>query len=107
MPSITYIEHDGTAHEIADAPTHRNLMQIAIDHGVPGILGDCGGTCSCATCHAYIDAQWQPLLPPVSETEAFMLEGVPEPRETSRLCCQLRVTDALDGLVIRLPADQA
>jgi 2Fe-2S ferredoxin len=106
MPSITYIEHNGTAYRIENAPANRSLMQIAVDNNVPGILGDCGGTCSCATCHGYIDSEWQPLLPPISETEAFMLEGVPEPRETSRLCCQLRVTEALDGLVVRLPEEQ-
>ena len=75
MPMVTFIEHDGTARRI-DAPNQRSLMQIAVDNGVPGILGDCGGSCSCATCHGYIGSEWAPHLPPISETEAFMLEGV-------------------------------
>lgn len=105
MPAVTYIEHNGdTIH--AEAPLNRNLMQVALDNSVPGILGDCGGSCSCATCHGYIDAFWAERLPPISETEAFMLEGVPEFRPTSRLCCQIRMTPELDGLVIRLPLEQ-
>ena len=105
MLQVTFIEHDGTTHQVA-APPERTLMQIALDNGVPGILGDCGGSCSCATCHAYVDARWIDQLPPVSETEVFMLEGVPEPRETSRLCCQIRMTQELDGIVVRLPEEQ-
>ena len=105
MPNVTYIEHDGTTHTV-DAPAERTLMQIAVDNGVPGILGDCGGSCSCATCHAYIDAPWADSLPPVSETESFMLEGVPEPRENSRLCCQIKMRVELDGIVVRLPLEQ-
>ena len=105
MPIVTFIEHDGTTCRI-DAPNQRSLMQIAVDNGVAGILGDCGGSCSCATCHGYIDAAWAPHLPAISETEAFMLEGVPEPRATSRLCCQLRMSQALDGIVVHLPAEQ-
>lgn len=105
MPSVIYIEHDGTEHRI-DAPLNRTLMQIAVDNAVPGILGDCGGSCSCATCHAYIESAWASRLPPISETEAFMLEGVPEPRETSRLCCQLRMSAELDGIVVNMPAEQ-
>jgi len=105
MPIVTFIEHDGTARRI-DAPNQRNLMQIAVDNGVTGILGDCGGSCSCATCHGYIGAEWTPLLSRISETEAFMLEGVSEPRKTSRLCCQLRMSPELDGIVVHLPAEQ-
>ena len=105
MPSVIYIEHNGTKHTVQARP-NCTLMQVALDNGVPGILGDCGGTCSCATCHAYIDAPWASNLPPVSETEAFMLEGVPEPREGSRLCCQIKMDDSLDGIVVQLPEEQ-
>ncbi len=105
MPSVTYIEHNGTVHTVAATP-NRSLMQIATDNGVPGILGDCGGTCSCATCHGYVDEAWLDKLPAISETESFMLEGVPEPRPGSRLCCQLKMRDELDGIVVRLPAEQ-
>jgi 2Fe-2S ferredoxin len=105
MLQVTFIEHDGTTHQVS-APHERTLMQIALDNAVPGILGDCGGSCSCATCHAYVDARWTEQLPARSETELFMLEGVPEPRENSRLCCQIKMQAALDGIVVRLPEEQ-
>lgn len=105
MPTVTYIEFDGTPHPV-EGVLDRTLMQLAVDNGVPGILGDCGGSCSCATCHAYIDSAWAPKLPPISETESFMLEGVPEPRETSRLCCQIKMRTELDGIVVHMPAEQ-
>lgn len=105
MPSLTFIEHDGTVH-VVEAQVGRTVMQAATDAGVPGLLGDCGGACSCATCHGHVDARWRDALPPVSESEAFMLEGLDTRDEDSRLCCQLRVSTALDGLVIRLPSEQ-
>ena len=105
MTTVTYVENNGTTHCV-EAPLGRTLMQIAIDHSVPGILGDCGGSCSCATCHGYIDSSWTARLAPISETESFMLEGVPEPRENSRLCCQIKMQPELDGIVVHLPAEQ-
>ena len=105
MPTLTYIESDGTTHSV-EARLDRSVMQIAVEHSVPGILADCGGSCSCGTCHAYVDAQWLALLPAVTESEAFMLEAVPEPREGSRLCCQIPMRPELDGMVLRLPAEQ-
>jgi 2Fe-2S ferredoxin len=105
MPTVTFIEHDGTTHEVEATP-NRTLMQIALDHGVPGILGDCGGSCSCATCHGHVDAAWRERLPPLNETESFMLDGVPTRDAGSRLCCQIKVTAELDGIVVRLPAEQ-
>lgn len=105
MPRVTFISLDGMEHTVEGSPD-RNLMQVALDQGVPGILGDCGGMCSCATCHGYVDERWSGALPPVSETESFMLEAVPERRASSRLCCQIRLTDALDGIVVRVPAEQ-
>lgn len=105
MTTVVFIDHAGTRYEVEASP-NKSLMQTALDHSVPGILGDCGGSCSCATCHAYVDERWAAMLPPKSETEVFMLEGVPELRENSRLCCQLRVTPELDGVVVRLPEEQ-
>ena len=105
MPTVTYVEPDGTEHQV-EAPVGRSLMQIALDNGIPGILGDCGGSCSCATCHGYVHSQWADKLPPLSETESFMLEGVPEPRPGSRLCCQIKLTTELDGMFVELPAEQ-
>lgn len=105
MPTLTYIEDDGTTRTV-EGTADRSLMQLALDHGVAGILGDCGGACSCATCHGYIDERWAPALPPMSETESFMLDAVPDRRANSRLCCQIKLTDELNGIVIRLPAEQ-
>jgi 2Fe-2S ferredoxin len=105
MPKVVFIDPAGVRHDV-EAPAGKNLMQVALDHSVPGILGDCGGACSCATCHGYVDPAWAGRLPGRSETEVFMLEGVPEPRETSRLCCQLRASAELDGIVIQLPQEQ-
>ena len=105
MPKVVFIDPTGTRHDV-EAPAGKNLMQVALDNSVPGILGDCGGACSCATCHGYVDPSWTDRLPPRSETEVFMLEGVPEPRGSSRLCCQLRASAELDGIVIELPDEQ-
>lgn len=105
MPTVVFIDHSGATYEV-EAPLNKSLMQVALENGVPGILGDCGGSCSCATCHGYVDEKWADALPPRSETEVFMLEEVPEPRPTSRLCCQIRVTPEMDGIVVRLPAEQ-
>lgn len=105
MPTVVYITHTGTRFEV-QAPLNKSLMQVALDHNVPGILGDCGGACSCATCHGYVDEPWAAQLPARSETEVFMLEGVRELRDNSRLCCQIRTSEALDGITVHLPAEQ-
>lgn len=105
MPKITFTEASGTVH-VVDAPLGKTLMRVAVDNLIPGILGDCGGSCSCATCHAYIDPVWQGKLPPPSEDETFMLEGALEVRDNSRLCCQLDVREEWDGLLVEIPAEQ-
>ena len=106
MPVVTFIEHSGEVHAVESSPT-RTLMQLAVDHGVPGILGECGGACSCATCHGFVDERCLDRLPPMSATESFMLDAVADRRPNSRLCCQIRMTDALDGIVVRLPEEQS
>ena len=78
-------------------------MEVAIENGLPGITGDCGGDCGCSTCHAYVDAAWLTKLPPASDEEIEILNCAFDIRPNSRLTCQLQVTDELDGLVIRLP----
>lgn len=105
MPKVTYIEHNGTEHTV-DAAVGKSLMQVAVDNMVPGILADCGGTCSCATCHAYIPPEWIDKLPEKGSDEAFMLEGALDVAPSSRLTCQLTMTEDLDGLVLRLPVSQ-
>jgi ferredoxin, 2Fe-2S len=105
MPSIKFIEHNGTEHVIA-ADADRSAMQAATDHMVPGIIGDCGGNCACATCHVYVDAVWEAKLQPPSEQERAMIECALHVQANSRLSCQIAVTRDLDGLVLRLPESQ-
>ena len=105
MPHVTYIEADGTTHRV-EAPAGRSLMQVAVANQVPGILGDCGGSCSCATCHGFVDPRWAGQLRAPSETEEAMLDGVPDRCDNSRLCCQITLSEALDGIVVELPAEQ-
>lgn len=105
MLKVTYIEYNGTRHEVA-AREGQSLMEVATEHLVPGILGDCGGTCSCATCHGYLQEPWLEKASPASEDELGILEGALEVRENSRLCCQIRVDAALDGIVVHLPERQ-
>jgi 2Fe-2S ferredoxin len=106
MPNITYIEPSGQSVTLS-LPIGWNLMQGATANGVDGILGECGGSCACATCHCYVDASRLSELPPPSEGELAMLSNVTsERRPNSRLACQIKVSDALDGLVLTLPPTQ-
>jgi 2Fe-2S ferredoxin len=105
MPTVVFIDHEGARRQV-EAPAGRSLMQVALDNSVPGILGDCGGACSCATCHGYVDEAFLDKLPPRGETETFMLEGVPDLRANSRLCCQIKMQPQLDGITVRLPEEQ-
>ena len=82
-------------------------MEGARDNGIPGIEGDCGGACACSTCHVYVDPKFQDKLKPQEDMETDMLDFAYEPDPTrSRLTCQLKVTDALDGLVVQMPEKQ-
>jgi 2Fe-2S ferredoxin len=105
MATVTYISHDGNSIDV-DVPPGTSVMQAAVDNMIDGIVGECGGSCSCATCHCYVDEKWVARVPPVSGMEKDMLECVLEPRPNSRLGCQIVVTESLDGLVIRLPESQ-
>ena len=106
MAKITYIEYDGTPHEV-EVPNGLTVMEGARDNNIPGIEADCGGACACSTCHVYVDPAWIDRLPPREAMEEDMLDFAWEPDpETSRLTCQLRVSDALDGLVVRMPEKQ-
>ena len=105
MPQVTYINHDGSSVEV-DVPDGTSVMQAAVDNMIDGIVAECGGSCSCATCHCYIDEAWLDRLPPPSGMEKDMIECVLEPRPNSRLSCQVVVTDALDGLVVCLAESQ-
>lgn len=105
MPTITLISHDGQSVAI-QAPSGLSLMQAAVNHGVAGIVGECGGAAACATCHCYVDEAWTDKLPKPATNERDMLDCVIDPAPNSRLACQVKLSDALDGLVVRLPASQ-
>ncbi len=107
MPIITYVETDGTVH-VVDVAVGKSVMEGARDIGVPGIIAECGGACSCSTCHVYVDPLWLDRLSKKSEVEADMLDFAFEPDpEASRLSCQIKVSDDLDGMVVHIPAEQA
>ncbi|WP_460071396.1 2Fe-2S iron-sulfur cluster-binding protein [Streptomyces sp. YKOK-I1] len=106
MPTVIFRSPDGTEHKVA-AASGTVLMQAAVSHGVPGIVAECGGNASCATCHVYLDpAQSGPAGPP-NDVEDEMLDfTAAERRPTSRLSCQVVLSDALDGLVVHVPEEQ-
>jgi 2Fe-2S ferredoxin len=105
MPKVTFIAFTGGAHTV-EVPSGTTLMRAATDNRVPGIDGDCGGNCACATCHVYVEQAWLERLGERTATEEDMLNCVPERQDGSRLACQITLTDALDGLVVELPEAQ-
>ncbi len=105
MPKITYVEHSGTEHTV-EVGTGLTVMEGAIQHMVPGIEAECGGACACSTCHVHVLPEWYNRLPPVEPLEADMLDFAWEPDKHSRLSCQIKVEQGLDGLVVRLPERQ-
>jgi 2Fe-2S ferredoxin len=105
MPKITYIEHNGTKHVI-DVEVGTSVMQGAVRNGVPGIVAECGGNCACGTCRVYVDEPWRSKTGQTSEIEEATMEGKEDPDPGKRLSCQINVTEALDGLVVRMPPSQ-
>jgi len=105
MPKITYIEHDGTEH-VVEVPEGLSVMEGAVKNAIPGIDADCGGACACSTCHVYVDPAWVDRLPKREPMEEDMLDFAYQPQDNSRLTCQLKVTSALEGLVVRMPEKQ-
>ncbi len=106
MAKITYIEFNGKEHTI-DVANGLTVMEGARDNNVAGIEADCGGACACSTCHVYVEESWVEKLPAKDDMEADMLDFAFEPNaETSRLTCQIKVTDDLDGLIVRMPEKQ-
>ncbi len=105
MPKITYIEHNGAEH-VVDAEKGVSVMEAAVKNMIPGIDADCGGACACATCHVYVDPAWMEKVGKPETMEESMLDFAYEPKENSRLSCQITVSDALDGLIVRLPEFQ-
>lgn len=106
MAKITYIEHNGTEH-VVDVANGMTVMEGARDNAIPGIEADCGGACACSTCHVYVDSTWAEKLPAKDAMEEDMLDFAYQPdAATSRLTCQVKVTDELDGLIVRMPEKQ-
>lgn len=105
MALIFYVRHDGAQFE-ADVPSGNTVMEGAVNNGIDGILAECGGALSCATCHVYVDEAWVDKIEPASAMEVDMLEVVNEPKANSRLSCQIHVNDALEGLIVHLPESQ-
>jgi len=106
MAKITYVEHNGTEH-VVDVATGLTVMEGARDNNIPGIEADCGGACACSTCHVYVDEKWVDRLPAKDAMEEDMLDFAWQPDPVkSRLTCQVRVSDDLDGLIVRMPEKQ-
>lgn len=106
MPKIIFVDADGTTHEV-DAKSGLSIMENAISNDIDGIEAECGGSCMCATCHCFIEEEYAASIPPMDSDEDEMLGfAAEERRPTSRLSCQVKMTDELDGIVVKLPAEQ-
>ena len=102
MAKITYIAADGSRYEV-EAENGTTVMENAIRNGVPGIEAECGGACACATCHVYVDEAYKEIVGDPEPMEEDMLDFAFDVRPTSRLSCQIRVRDELDGLTVSVP----
>lgn len=105
MTKIIFVEQNGTRHE-TDAEDGSTVMETAIRNGVPGIVAECGGACTCATCHVYVDEAWVEKVGGPSVMEEDMLDFAFDVKDSSRLSCQIKVTSELDELVVHVPANQ-
>ena len=106
MPRISIVAKDGTSYAIQAEPG-TSVMENAVRNSVPGIEAECGGACACATCHVYVDEDWRERAGPPGPIEADMLDFAYDVRPTSRLSCQIKVVDELDGLIVRVPERQS
>lgn len=106
MTKLTIVAFDGTRYEL-DAANGSTVMENAVRNSVPGVEAECGGACACATCHVYVDDAWAERVGPPSPMEEDMLDFAYEVKPTSRLSCQIKVTDELNGLVVNVPERQA
>jgi 2Fe-2S ferredoxin len=105
LAKITYIEFNGKEHTV-DVANGLSVMEGAVKNMIPGIDADCGGACACATCHVYIDEAWREVVGGPSDMEETMLDFAEDVRPSSRLSCQIKVSDALDGLKLTMPKSQ-
>jgi len=104
MPKITYIEAGGAEHAV-DVPDGWSVMEGAVKNAIPGIDADCGGACACATCHVFVESAPEDVSQR-TDMESSMLEFAEDVRASSRLSCQIKVSERLDGLVVRMPVSQ-
>jgi 2Fe-2S ferredoxin len=105
MPKITYVDASGKE-RVVEAKNGMTVMETAIKHNIPGIDADCGGACACATCHVYVDEAFADKVGKPSAMEQSMLDFAENVKETSRLSCQIKVRDDLDGLKVTTPESQ-
>ena len=105
MVEINFIDHTGERHQV-QATVGMTVMEAAVQNRVPGIDAECGGACACATCHVYIEPDWQEAVGPAERMEEDMLDFAFDVRPNSRLSCQIKVTEALNGLVLHTPERQ-
>jgi 2Fe-2S ferredoxin len=105
MAKITYVEHNGAEHVI-DVKNGLSVMEGAVKNNIPGIDADCGGACACATCHVYVDESWLDKTGDRSAMEESMLDFAEGVEPNSRLSCQIKVSDELDGLKVTMPESQ-
>ena len=105
MTIINYVLHDGTVQSV-EAADGDSVMIVAMRNNFEGILAECGGACSCATCHVHIAPEWMDKLPPMDDLEHEMLDFAEDVDQYSRLSCQIKITAALDGLVVNVPEKQ-
>jgi 2Fe-2S ferredoxin len=105
MLKITFVEHDGTIHEV-EAEIGETVMEAAMRGEVSGIVAECGGSCTCATCHVYVDEAWLARTGDRSADEEDQLDNAYDVRANSRLSCQIKMSEDLDGLLVRTPSYQ-
>lgn len=105
MPKITYIDFEGTERHV-DANVGDSVMETATNNDLPGIDADCGGACACATCHVYVGEDWIEIIGKAEDLEAEMLDVADDVRDNSRLSCQIKITEQMDGLVVTTPESQ-
>ena len=106
MVKINFIDHTGETRSV-EAETGSTVMEAAIRNAIPGILAECGGACACATCHVYVDDEWKEKTGDPSPMEEDMLDFAFDVRPNSRLSCQIKVSDELDGFTVTVPERQA
>ena len=105
MGRIIFIEHNGTKHEV-EIEEGKSLMETAVENDIPGIDADCGGGCACGTCHVIVDRNWIQATGDMYPDEKGMLSMTPEKTDTSRLSCQVTVSEAMDGMIVHFPEFQ-